>query len=87
MIQIFLIEDECKTPNGCLTFVFYQKYFFGVHFIKKKKKKKKKLVQNECNRPIGRLRSVVGRVAWWLATCARKPKVPGSSPAASYVQR
>ena len=25
-----------------------------------------------------------GRVAWWLATCARKPKVPGSSPAASY---
>ena len=49
--------------------------------------KKKKLVQNECNRPIGRLRSVVGRVAWWLATCARKPKVPGSSPAASYVQR
>ena len=25
--------------------------------------------------------------AWWLATCARKPKVPGSSPAASYVQR
>ena len=28
-----------------------------------------------------------GRVAWWLATCAWKPKVPGSSPAASYVQR
>ena len=28
-----------------------------------------------------------GRVAWWLATCARKPKVPGSSPAASYAQR
>ena len=55
--------------------------------LSKKKKKKKKLVQNECNRPIGRLRSVVGRVAWWLATCARKPKVPGSSPAASYVQR
>ena len=27
------------------------------------------------------------RVAWWLATFARKPKVPGSSPAASYVQR
>ena len=27
------------------------------------------------------------RVAWWLATCARKAKVPGSSPAASYVQR
>ena len=23
----------------------------------------------------------------WLATCARKLKVPGSSPAASYVQR
>ena len=55
--------------------------------ILSKKKKKKKLVQNECNRPIGRLRSVVGRVAWWLATCARKPKVSGSSPAASYVQR
>ena len=29
----------------------------------------------------------IGRVAWWLATCARKPKVPGSSPATSYVQR
>ena len=28
-----------------------------------------------------------GRVAWWLATCARKSKVPRSSPAASYVQR
>ena len=27
------------------------------------------------------------RVAWWLATCARNPKVPGSSPTASYVQR
>ena len=26
-------------------------------------------------------------VAWWLATCARKPKVPGSNPAAGYVQR
>ena len=23
----------------------------------------------------------------WLATCARKPNVPGSSPAASYMQR
>ena len=31
--------------------------------------------------------SFLGRVAWWLATCARKPKVPGSRPAASYVQR
>ena len=28
-----------------------------------------------------------GRITWWLATCARKPKVPGSSPAASYMQR
>ena len=28
-----------------------------------------------------------GRVALWLATCAWKSKVPGSSPAASYVQR
>ena len=27
------------------------------------------------------------RVAWWLVTCTRKPKVPGSSPAVSYVQR
>ena len=88
MIQTFLIEDECKTPIGCLTFIFYQKFFFGVHFIKKKKKKKKKkMVQNECKTPIGRLRGVVGHVAWWLATSARKPKVTGSSPAASYVQR
>ena len=29
----------------------------------------------------------IGCVAQWLATCARKPKVPGSSPAASYAQR
>ena len=28
-----------------------------------------------------------GRVPQWLATCVRKPKVPGSSPAASYVMR
>ena len=28
-----------------------------------------------------------GCVAWWLATCTRKPKVLGSSPAASYVQK
>ena len=32
-------------------------------------------------------REVVESVAQWLVTCARKPKVPGSSPAASYVQR
>ena len=32
-------------------------------------------------------RVALGRVAWWLATCARKAKVPGSSPAVSYVQR
>ena len=25
-----------------------------------------------------------GRVSWWLATCSRKPKVPGSCPAANY---
>ena len=37
-----------------------------------------------------KLRSTVilqGITAWWLATCARKPTVPGSSPAASYAQR
>ena len=26
-------------------------------------------------------------LAWWLTNCARKPKVPGSSPVASYVKR
>ena len=31
--------------------------------------------------------TIQGRVAWWLAACAQKPKVPGSSPASSYVQR
>ena len=30
---------------------------------------------------------ISGRVAYWLVTCAWKPNVPGSSPAASYVQR
>ena len=29
----------------------------------------------------------IGPVAWWLATCARKSKVPGTSPAISYAQR
>ena len=28
-----------------------------------------------------------GHVAQWLATCTRKPKIFGSSPAANYVQR
>ena len=28
-----------------------------------------------------------GRVASWLATCTRNPKVPGSSLAATYAQR
>ena len=28
----------------------------------------------------------LGRLAQWLETCARKPKVPCSGPAASYVQ-
>ena len=26
--KIFLIENECRTPKGCLTFIFYQKYFY-----------------------------------------------------------
>ena len=25
--KVFLIENECKTPYGCLTLIFYQKYF------------------------------------------------------------
>ena len=29
--DIFLIKkNECKTPYGCLTFIFYQKYFFMI---------------------------------------------------------
>ena len=28
-----------------------------------------------------------GHLAQWLATCARKPKAPGSGPAVSYMQR
>ena len=31
--------------------------------------------------------SIFGRVAQWLVTWARTKKVPGSSPAASYLQR
>ena len=31
--------------------------------------------------------SAASVAATWLATCAGKPKVPGTSPAASYVQR
>ena len=37
--------------------------------------------------PMNNITQNCWRVAWWLATCARKPNVPGSSPAASYVQR
>ena len=48
----------------------------------------KKLVLQSLVNKVGGLRPAkLGRVAWWLATCARKPKVHGSSPAASYVQR
>ena len=25
---MFLIENECKTPVGSLTFTFYEKYFY-----------------------------------------------------------
>ena len=25
---MFLIEKECKTPYGCLTFIFYQNCFY-----------------------------------------------------------
>ena len=25
--KILLLENECKTPYGCLTFTFYQKFF------------------------------------------------------------
>ena len=28
IIKIFLVENECKTPIGYLTFIFYQKYFY-----------------------------------------------------------
>ena len=27
-MENFLVENECKTPIGCVTFIFYQKYFF-----------------------------------------------------------
>ena len=27
--KIFLIENERKTPDGCLTFIFYRKIFLG----------------------------------------------------------
>ena len=30
--KIFLIENECKTPIGRLTFIFYQNYFFEVEW-------------------------------------------------------
>ena len=35
----------------------------------------------------GKKRQLIRRVAYWLANCARKLKVLGSSPAATYVQR
>ena len=34
-----------------------------------------------------RMREKTGRLAQWLATCARKLKIPGTSPADSYVRR
>ena len=42
---------------------------------------------SKCNIVICTCAATKERVAWWLATCARKPKVSGSSPAVSYVQR
>ena len=32
--KIFLIENEYKTPIGCLIFIFYQKYFLWQHGLK-----------------------------------------------------
>ena len=32
--KIFLIENECKTPIGCLIFVSYQKYFLWWNGLK-----------------------------------------------------
>ena len=31
--------------------------------------------------------NIIMHMAWGLVTCAWKPKVPGSSPVGSYVQR
>ena len=49
--KIFLIENECKTPIGCLTFIFYQKYFYDKidlfsrdEFYKKLRQKNAKLL-------------------------------------------
>ena len=39
------------------------------------------------NRKKGRAQEAEGRVAYWLATCAPKPKVPSLSRGASYVHR
>ena len=44
-------------------------------------------ISDDIDIKLGPVPKLEGRVAWWLATCAWKPKVPGSSPAASYAQR
>ena len=28
------MENECKTPTGCLTFIFYQEYFLWWNALK-----------------------------------------------------
>ena len=33
-LKIFLIENECETSYGCLTFIFYQKYFLWSNGLK-----------------------------------------------------
>ena len=42
---------------------------------------------DKCHLLLSKKGDFEGRVAQWLATYAWKPKVPGSSPAASYIQR
>ena len=61
-----------KVWNGKMTIFFW----------KKTKNKKNKKYAKRTN-----TRRNAGCVAQWLAISARKPKVTGSSPAASYAQR
>ena len=81
--QISIPEIRLKTFSVHIDF----QYTFGKNGNCKRKEKRKTRTKQTTGTNFIAPRIHLGRVAWWLATCAQKPKADGSSPAVSYAQR
>ena len=83
-------NDPEFISDGLINLVWVIKKYKNVKIIISSLLPRDKADSQKCSLVIATsiyLKEECGRVALWLATCARKPKVPCSSPAASYVQR